>query len=238
MSLDLQFLTGIFFSILDFASFTLLSLSIYRIPIQLYWKRLIAIQFFFIAVMLIHDYVLLNRDYYALMIAGTAIILSTFLLRIPLLYSSLIWGTGYLVNTFIQTLIILVITGTGIFTIEQLQTNSLLRNSTTFAIFLVNMLVVYGIEKKRLGFMFIMNRFRIQKRSIQLKDIFIAILFICAVSLVQFGIISFQSNDMNHYMIIVLAAVAAISLIGLYITYKLNMKEIDERFSSLRGKNR
>ncbi len=238
MSLDLQFLTGIFFSILDFASFTLLSLCIYRIPIQLYWKRLIAIQFVFLAVMLIHDYVLLNRDYYALMIAGTAIILSTFLLRIPLLYSSLIWGTGYLVNTFIQTLIILSVTGSGLVSIVELQNNPLLRNSATFAIFLINMLVVYVIEKKRLGFMFIMNRFRIQKRNLQLKDIFIATLFICAVSLVQFGIISFQTNDMNHYMIIVLAAIAVIYLIGLYITYKFNMKEIDERFSSLRGKNR
>jgi hypothetical protein len=188
--------------------------------------------------MLIHDYVLLNRDYYALMIAGTAIILSTFLLRIPLLYSSLIWGTGYLVNTFIQTLIILSVTGSGLVSIVELQNNPLLRNSATFAIFLINMLVVYVIEKKRLGFMFIMNRFRIQKRNLQLKDIFIATLFICAVSLVQFGIISFQTNDMNHYMIIVLAAIAVIYLIGLYITYKFNMKEIDERFSSLRGKNR
>jgi len=236
MVVDSEFFIGLFFSILDFASFTLLSLSIYRIPILLYWKRLVAIQVVFITVMLLHDYLLMTRNYYALVIAGTAIILSTVLLRIPLLYSALIWGTGYLVNSLIQLFFIVAITATRIVTLEQLQTVPLLRNLSQLAIFMLNMVLVYYIEKKRLGFMFIMNRFRIQKRKLQMKDIFIAALFICTVSLVQFGIVSFQRNDMNQYLLVVLVAMFVISIVGLYITYRFNIQEINERFNSLRGK--
>ncbi|TLS50496.1 hypothetical protein FE782_19190 [Paenibacillus antri] len=171
-------------------------------------------------------------------IACTAIILSTFLLRIPFLYSSLIWGTGYLINNVMQGIIVLGITGSGILSTDQLVNSPLLRNLFMLIFFLINLSIVLFIEKKRLGFMFIMNRFRLQKRNIQMKDLFIATLFICTVSLGQLGAVSFMSNKTNEYLLITLLTMIVISLIGLYITYRMNMKEIDERFSSLRGKNR
>jgi len=238
MSLDLQFFINLFFSLLDFAGFTLLSLSIYRIPVTLYWKRLLVIQFVFLTVMLIHDYVIFNKDYYPLSIAATAIILSTVILRIPFLYSSLIWGTGYLLNNIMQTVIVLGVASTGFMTLEEMVANPITRNLSMLFFFLINMAIVYYIEKRRLGFMFIMNRFRLQKRNIEAKDIFIACLFICTISLSQVAFISFTSNQLNYSWIYVLGSMVVISLIGLYITYRLNMKEIDERFSSLRGKNR
>jgi hypothetical protein len=236
MSIDLQFFTNMFFSFLEFIGFSLLSLSIYRIPILMYWKRLLAMQFVLLAVVFVHDYVLLNKDYYALSIAATAIILSTVLLRIPFLYSSLIWGTGYLMVVLLQTLVIFGLTASGVITVEQLASSPLVRNLALFGLFLVYCLLVYFIEKKRLGFMFIMNRFKLQKRNIQIKDLFIATLFVCTVSLVQFGIVSFQNNGQSSYLGVILGSMIVISLLGLYITYKFNMKEIDERFSSLRGR--
>jgi hypothetical protein len=211
-------------------------LSIYRIPIMMYWQRLLVIQFVFIFVMLVHDHVLVNKDYYALSIAGIAIILSTVLLRIPFLYSSLVWGTGYLLNTLMQGIILFTASGLGIITMEQIQNSASLRNIAMFSVFLTNLIIVYFIDKKRLGFMFIMNRFRLQKRNLQLKDVFVAIFFICAISLVQLAIVSFSSNDMNMYLLVILMTMSLISLIGLYITYKFNMQEIDERFNSFRRK--
>ena len=236
MSLDLQFFINLFFSLLDFTGFTLLSLSIYRIPILMYWQRLLAMQFVFLGVMLLHDYVILNKDFYALSISLTATILSIYLLRIPLLYSSLIWGTGYLVNNVMQTGVIVGLTNSGIIDVAQLVGNPLYRNLTMLIFFLINLAIVYTLERKRIGFMFIMNRFRLQSRGFKLKDVFIATFFICSVSLVQFGIVSFLSNSLNHFLIIIFGSMILISLIGLSITYKFNMQEIDERFNSLRRK--
>jgi len=237
MIFELQTVVKLLFSFLDFSGFTLLSLAIYRIPISLYWKRLSIIQFIFILVMLVHDHVLVNRDFYSLSIVGTAVILSTFLLRIPFLYSLLIWGTGYLLFTAIQIFVIFSLTWTGLVNMQQLLNEPIYTNAGMMTAFLINLAIYYFIERKRLGFMFIMNRFRLQKRSIQAKDIFIAMLFVCTVSLGQLGLVSMFSNNMNQYLLFVLLMMIAISLIGLYITYKLNMKEIDERFSSLRGRN-
>jgi len=188
--------------------------------------------------MLIHDYVLLNKDFYTLSIASVAILLSIILLKIPFLYSLLIWGTGYLLNIVMQGIVIFVITRLGIISTEQLVSNDFYRNLGMFSFFAINLLVVYFIEKKRLGFMFIMNRFRLQKRNIQAKDVFIATLFVCTISLGQLGLVSITSNSMNQYLLIVLLSMIVLSLIGLYITYRFNIKEIDERFSSLRGRNR
>jgi len=237
MFFDLQTLVNLIFSFIDFSGFTLLSLAIYRIPITLYWKRLLVIQLMFIVVMIIHNNILMNKDFYSLSIVGTAIILSTFLLRVPFLYSSLIWGTGYLLYVAIQGIILFLINWTGIVEMQELLNQPIYVKAMTMTTFLVNMLIYYIIERKRLGFMFIMNRFRLQKRNIQAKDIFIATLLVCTVSLGQLGLVSLSSNNMNQYLLTILLSIIVISLIGLYITYKFNMKEIDERFNSLRGKN-
>lgn len=234
MEFDLQFLIGLFCSFLDFTAFTLLSLSIYRVPILMYWKRLLVIQFVFIAIMLVHEQILLNKDFYALSIAGVAIILSTVLLRIPILYSALVWGTGYLLDALLQTVIILAVTATGLLTIEQMQSSPWSKNIMLLSFTFFKFLVVYYLNKKRLGFMFIVNRFRLEKSNIRLKDLFVAITFVSTVSLVQVGIVSFVTNSLNQYLFFVLLSMIVVSLIGMYITYKFNMQEINERFSSLR----
>lgn len=236
MIFDLQFFINLFFSFLDFSGFTLLSLSIYRIPISLYWRRLLVIQMMFIVVMLVQDHVIMNKDFYSLSLLGTAIILSTFLLRIPFLYSSLIWGTGYLVYIAIQVLSVIIVTQSGIVSMEELVSRPLFVNAMMLFAFLINLTIYYFIEKKRLGFMFIMNRFRLQKRNIQAKDLFIATLFVCTVTLGQLGLVSVFTNSSNQYLLVIVLSMIVISLIGLYITYKFNMREIDERFNSLRGK--
>jgi len=236
MILDLQFFINMFFSFLDFTGFTILSLSIYRIPIMMYWKRLIVIQFVFMAVMLIHDFVLKNKDFYALSIAMTGIVLSIILLRIPFLFSALIWGTGYLLNSTIVNGVVLAITATNIIPMEKIMNEPFYRNLVLILIFIVNLSIVYLMERKRLGFMFIMNRFRLQKRSLQLKDYFIAIFFICVISLIQMSIVSVLSNNLNRYLAIISGSMLVISLIGLYITYKFNMQEVEERFNALRRK--
>ncbi len=235
MILDLQFFINMFFSLLDFTGFTILSLAIFRIPIMMYWQRLLLMQFAFLGVMLIHEQLLMNKDFYAISITITAAVLSMFFLRLPLLFSSLMWGTGYLINVAMQVGVIIILTNTVIGN-EQLLGDPLFRNLTMLLFFLINLSIVYFIERKRLGFMFIMNRFRLQSRAFQIKDFFVAVFFIFSISLAQLAILSFLTQSLNHYLIIVFGSMIVISLIGLAITYKFNMKEIDERFNSLRRK--
>jgi len=229
-----QILVGLFFSFLDFASFTLLSLSIYRMPILMYWKRLLAMQFAFLSVMYIHEHVLHNKDFYALSIMLVSTVLSTLLLQIPFLYSLLVWGTGYLLNAMLQLTMIVALTQLGIVTPEQLQHSRTLLNAAMLLTFTQNMLIVYYLNKKRLGFMFVVNRFRLEKRNIRAKDVFVALLFTSTVSIVQVAIVSFTANELHRYLIAVLGSMIIFSLIGLYITYKFNMQEIEERFNSFR----
>ena len=106
------------------------------------------------------------------------------------------------------------------------------------ATFIITLIIVYYMDKKRLGFMFIVNRFRLQKRMLRPKDFFVALFFICSVSLLQFGLVSYFTNELNQYLVGILGSMIVISLIGLYITYVFNIKEIDERFDMLRNKRR
>ncbi|MCI3926322.1 hypothetical protein MO973_39685 [Paenibacillus sp. TRM 82003] len=193
-------------------------------------------QIILLAVMVTHEHVLNSKDFYALTVACVGIILLTILLRIPLLYSSLIWGTGYLLVGVIQIILIFGFTIFGGISMSELQSSPTLNNIAMFSTFIIVLGIVFLIDKKRLGFMFITNRFRLQKRGIKLKDYFIAIFFICTITLLQMALTSFFTNQLNHYLFIVLGSMIVISLIGLYVTYLFNVREIEERFSSFRGK--
>ena len=234
MTLDLQFFIRMFFSFIDFTSFTLLSLSLFRIPILMYWKRLLAMQVVFILIMLFHENVLMNKDYYVLSIALSAIILSTFLLQIPLLYSILIWGSGYLLNAALQTVVILGLSASGLFDPVELWHNVTLQLFVMGIYSALFLLLVYFIQRKRLGFMFIENRFRLAKRKLRMKDLFIATFFVSTMSLLQFGFVYAASDYLNVYWFASMLAMIILSLIGLYITYKINIFEIEERFKSFR----
>lgn len=236
MHIGPNFFAGLFFSLLESSALTLLALSIYRIPVMMYWERLVVIQFVLLGVSVFFEQVLQDRNYFTLTVAVVGIILLTILLKIPVLYSSLIWGTGYLLMGIVQLPIVLAFTGFGSITAEQLQSTYYLKYSAMLLTFLIMLLVVYFINKKRLGFMFIMNRFRLQKRGIKIKDYFVAVFFICTVSLLQMAVDYFFSDESNLTLIVVLGSMVVISLIGLYVTYVFNMREIDERFSSLRKK--
>lgn len=236
MILDLQLVLRMLFSYIDFTSLTLISLSIYRIPILMYWKRLLVLQGMLLVLTIVHDQVLQNTDFYVMSIAGGAIIFSTILLRIPILYSLLVWGTGYLLYAVIQLSLMLGLTWVSDISFQQMQNSVFLKNVLIIATLLIILLLVYIIEKRRLGFMFVVNRFRLQKRNIQLKDGFIATFFICVVALCQTALISYISDQVNYSLLYVLGTMIVISLVGLYITYKFNIKEIDERFNVIRRK--
>ena len=195
-------------------------------------------QFVLVAFMFLHNHFMVSKEYYALMVSVVAITALTVFLRTPVLYSSLIWGTGYLLVGVIQTVLVLIATQVGPITVEQLRNSPFLNNMAMLVTFMIILLIVYYMDKKRLGFMFIMNRFRLEKRTLRLKDFFVALFFICTVSLVQLGIVSYFTSELNNYMFIILGTMIVISLIGLYITYIFNIKEIDERFDMLRNKRR
>lgn len=236
MTIDYRLLVNLFFSFLDFAGLTLLALSVYRIPIIMYWKRLLAIQLVLLGVMVVYDHFLQSKDFYALTIASVGIILLTVLLKIPVLYSALIWVTGYSLAVLIQMILVVIVTGVGLFNLEQLQSSEILSNVAIAITFATILLIVYYMHKKRLGFMFIMNRFRLEKRSLRAKDFFVATFFICIVALIQAAINSYFTNELNHYLFIVLVGMIIISVIGLYVTYLFNIREIDERFNMIRKK--
>lgn len=197
---------------------------------------MLCMQFVFLAVMLVHEQLLMNKDYYALSITSVAIILSTILLQIPLMYSILIWGTGYLLNATLQFIILISVISTGWVSPVELQNSPLIQSKIMGIMVIVIGSLIYYMHKKRIGFMFIANRFRLSKSSIRLKDILVAAIFICTVSLVQVSIMYFLSNKGSLYLLITLAAMIVVMLLGLFIIYKLNMQEIEERFNSFRRK--
>jgi len=195
-------------------------------------------QLVLLAFMFLHNHFMVSKEYYALMVSIVAITSLTVLLRTPVLYSSLIWGTGYLVLGVIQTVLVLIATQIGSVSVEDLRNSPFMNNMAMLATFIITLIIVYYMDKKRLGFMFIVNRFRLQKRMLRPKDFFVALFFICSVSLLQFGLVSYFTNELNQYLVGILGSMIVISLIGLYITYVFNIKEIDERFDMLRNKRR
>jgi hypothetical protein len=208
--------------LIDNLSFLLLTFAIYRLPIQYNIPRLMVSAAVLASVNYFQREILGYTEMYILINIVVGIILVKLLFQLPIAYAALIMATGYIVIVVVQMIVIVVPTLAGILTEEQVQSKYMILVSSTFVA-----AILYVIHKKKLGFMLIANRFSLNKGKLRPRDYFIAAIFISSVVLIQAAIVAFVNKTS---LIFVLVALFALMLVGLVITYMINIKEIEERY--------
>jgi hypothetical protein len=103
---------------------------------------------------------------------------------------------------------------------------------TTAAVLLVS----YLMQRRRIGFMFIVRKFQIKSNRVTLRDWFAGGLFVSAATLIQSAISAFQ-NSGNFTIVYFTIVMMALSSIGLYLTYRFNIREIEERMEQHQGQS-
>ncbi len=227
--MDYTYLLKIVTSILEGTAFVVLSLSMYRIPVRYALGRIIGIA------SVINLMSLFQRDFLNLEIYAPVTYMLLFVLllslsfNLPFLYSTLVMITGFLTFVVVQTLLVALLTEIGLTTnaslISSNLSESIMQSSTAIIIFLL----VFFIEKKRLGFMFIVNRFKL-KYTVKSLNLFLGIFIIITLAGTQFAYVSFTEQ---RSLIMILTGLIAILCISLYIIYLRNLKQIEERYERM-----
>lgn len=207
---------------IDNMSLLLLAFAIYRLPIKYNIVRLITSGAILTAVSYIQRDILDYTEFYILVNVLVGVILIMFLFELPVAYSLLIIATGYIVLIAIQMVNIVVPLITGLLTMEQVQSKIMIIPS---AIIIAIILIV--IHRKKLGFMLIANRFSLKRGSVKPRDFFVAGIFVSLVVLAQTSMVAFYENAPLIYFLV---GMIILMLIGLGITYFINIKEIEERY--------
>ncbi|WP_166242329.1 hypothetical protein [Paenibacillus turpanensis] len=201
----------------------------YRIPVRYALGRIIGIA------SVINLMSLFQRDFLNLEIYAPVTYMLLFVLllslsfNLPFLYSTLVMITGFLTFVVVQTLLVALLTEIGLTTnaslISSNLSESIMQSSTAIIIFLL----VFFIEKKRLGFMFIVNRFKL-KYTVKSLNLFLGIFIIITLAGTQFAYVSFTEQ---RSLIMILTGLIAILCISLYIIYLRNLKQIEERYERM-----
>ncbi|WP_274362659.1 hypothetical protein [Paenibacillus thermotolerans] len=212
-------------SFIDYFTILLLAFSIFRLPIKYNVLRLISATLVITIVSFLQREVLHVTDYFIFvnLVVGMSAIM--FLFQLPIAYSLLVFASGYLVSATIQMIVVVIPLVTGILTLEQIQSQLMM-----IPTILLISLVLYIIHKKRLGFMLIANRFMLKKEKLRPRDFFVAGVFVSTVTMIQSGIVAIKNNSNNLTILFVLLGVTIVMAVGLFVTYLINIKEIEERY--------
>jgi len=228
MNSVVPFVVDTLFSFMELLGFTVLAFSLFRIPIVTNRNKIAFFLLVTLTVLLIQQHWLESQNYFVIVNLIVAILLIRYLFSFPVVYAVLIWISGIVLAALIQMLLILAVSLTGFATLEETQNSQMLSNFmiglTTAAVLLVS----YVMQRRRLGFMFITRKFQIKSNKVTLRDWFAGGLFVSSVTLIQSAILAFKNT---HYLMVVYFTIAmmALSIIGLYLTYRFNIREIEER---------
>lgn len=212
-------------SFADYFTILLLAFSIFRLPIKYNVLRLIGSTIIITVVSFLQRDILQITDYFVFvnLVVGMSAIMVLF--QLPLAYSLLVFASGYLVSATIQMIVAVVPLVTGILSMDQIQSQFMIIPTV-----LLIMLVLYIIHKKRLGFMLIANRFMLKKEKIRPRDFFVAGVFVSSVTMIQSGMVAINNKEDNLTFVFILLGVTIVMILGLLITYFINVKEIEERY--------
>jgi hypothetical protein len=225
----LEYGSKILFSAIEFFAEIMLSFSLFRIPMRYYLLRIAGIA----VVMSSLSYYLRDAagmtDYTLLTLLIVQIILIMILFNLPFLYSLLISFIGFLAAVLIEYGTLMAGTYFNITSIDKIGSDTWHFNGHLLATALVMMVLVYFLQAKKLGFMFIANRFTI-RQAVRAYNFWLVSVLLIGIVLLQFTTLSFNAQLMHSY---ILLALAAILMIGIIASYKQNKKMLKEKYERL-----
>jgi hypothetical protein len=216
-------------SAIEFASMILFSFSLFRLPIRynLYRVGMIASVLALISVYL---YDVANLEQFTSITVIIFYILLTMLLNnISLFYSVLICIIGYLGAGLFEIVVAMLGISLGL-TSTELIDNSIQHYiwfHLVSAIFIL--LPTLLLQYKKLGFMFILNRLS-TRNAVKGSNIILSMILVLSIIIMQIAALSYSVLSFHIYILLAMAFILAI---GLYVTYKQNKKQLNEKYERL-----
>ncbi len=219
-----------FFSTLENISIVVLSLALFRIPFKYSASKVLIISFVLSIVSLFQrDYLHLD-EFVTVSLMIAYVILFRFIFNFPIFYALLVSITGYLIYGAIQTLMVVAGTSMGLTTPHDI-TYSLVDGSVLqFVSTSATLLLTLWMQRKKIGFMFVIKRLTI-KHIFNSFNLILSFIILLAITTAQLVIISFIDN---FSMIFALVALMLVLFIGLAITYRKNKNDIKEKYERLK----
>ncbi|MNI10058.1 hypothetical protein D3C73_631540 [compost metagenome] len=225
-------ISKIFFSTIEFGMLILLSFTLFRIPLRVNLSRVIGIAF-----------VLSVLSYFLRDVAGlgensvfgfivTYTILVRFLFAIPFFYASLFCITGYLGFVIVQALLAMIGVISNMTTFELIESSRIDGIALQLASSLVVGIIIWIMQHKKLGFLFIIKHISI-KEAVQGYNVFLVAINVILVILLQLTAFAIFSQNKLFIYVYILLGILPFLLVGLYITYKHNRKQIDDKYMRL-----
>ncbi len=218
------------FSTIEFSSIVLLSFSLFRIPIKYSWKKIIAVSFIISLISIFQRDFAHLQDYAFITQVLCYVILISVFFQLPFFYSLLVCMTGYTAFAIIQTLLLGVTF--QMITVKQLTSSILYFSAFQFIESILVYLLVFWMQVKKIGFMFVTHRFAFKQvikghHSILLGTIILGIITM------QLNLLSIIDHDAHNYFLTVLIIVFIISL---FVTYSKNKIEIEMKYERYKNK--
>lgn len=216
-------------STVEFAALIMLSFSIFRIPVKSNWSKILFSSSILALISLIQRYVVHEEDYAILGSIVCYVVLVMFIHNLPMLYALFVGITGYLAFTIIQILLVFLIEVFRIYDADSLMNSFLLGTLMQLISALIIFAVVAWMQYRKIGFMFIINRFHI-KTLTKGYNAFLSAIIILSMITLELTLFSYRKNFSLIYSF---AGLIVISLIGLIVTYNKNKHDIKQRYERL-----
>lgn len=218
------------FSTIETASMVILSLALFRIPLKYSGSKVLIITTTISIVSLFQRDIMNLDEFVAISIIITYLILFKFIFNFPTFYALLVSITGYLIFAVIQTVFVLIGILSDITTTHLIET-SLLHGSMLQLISAgVTILVALWMQRKKIGFMFVVKRLTI-KHMFSGFNLILSFIILLTLITMQLLIISFNDNTPTIFGFIGLTFVL---IVALTITYRKNKNDIEEKYERLR----
>lgn len=218
------------FSTFENISIVILSLALFRMPIKYSGNKVLIISMVLSIVSLIQrDYLHLN-DFVAISLMIAYVILFKFIFSVPTFYAFLVSITGYLMYAVIQTILLLIGILSGLTTTHLIESSLFHGSMIQIVSAGITILLAFWMHRKKIGFMFVINRLTIKHIFSGFNLIFSFIILLSLIT-IQLAVISFNDNIPTIFALI---GLTFILILGLTITYRKNKSDIKKKYERLK----
>jgi hypothetical protein len=224
----LLFVSKVIFSAIEFYATVVLSLSIFRIPFR-YRLGKIALISLVMGFLTTYFREIVDMNFALLPVIIAEITLVMIFFSIPIFYSILVSVIGYLSGSLIETLLVLAGSGLSITSQELIKNAPLHLFSLEICTALIIWLFVGYLQKRKIGFLFLVKHLSF-KGGLRGYNFVLSAILLLGVLGMQFELLAFSEYSVEVYFPIILSVIL---LVGLGVAYVHNKNIIKEKYEKV-----
>lgn len=227
----MNILIKILFSSIELCTATLLTFSLFRIPLRYNIIKAVIIAVILSSLSFYLRDIAKLVEYSVITVLICEVILIMTLLSLPFFYSVLMTVVGFLLGGLIEYTTVMIGVYLNITTVEQISTNvwHLVVLDTAVTILLIP--IIFYLQSRKIGFMFIANRLTV-KHALKGHNFILSSVLIASIFIIQLAQISFTHFNVHFFILLCLALIFLSGITAAYIQNKIILREKYERLKN------